>query len=235
METEKFFALLHQDHRFCYPLSEAKADRLLDLLAPEDDAHVLDVASGNGELLLRLMEQYSIQAVALEEDPDLLNEIWNRAAERAPMSELILPEISPQDYDGADAPFAVILCPAALRAYGSLEQALKNLVPLLETPGYLLIGAPYRKTAAAPLPDHAGNVALGEAAGLTPLYILTANDDERDEYEALLWLTAERQTSEQPDDPEIHELRTAVRNRRTRYLQHDRDAQGYGFYLFQNG
>src|SRR5437588_4357178 len=69
MDHLKFTAIAHTDHLFCSPLSEEKADRLIDLLDLHPAAHVLDAGCGKAELLIRVVERYGATGVGVDKSP----------------------------------------------------------------------------------------------------------------------------------------------------------------------
>ena len=62
MDLWKYFAIGHERHLFCNPLSEAKVDELVALLALSDEARVLDIACGKAEFLVRTVKRWSCSA-----------------------------------------------------------------------------------------------------------------------------------------------------------------------------
>ena len=58
MDMWKFFNITHRDHIICNPMSPEKIGQLIALLPLKPGARVLDIATGKGEFLIRLAEQY---------------------------------------------------------------------------------------------------------------------------------------------------------------------------------
>ena len=69
MDLWKYFAIGHEPHLFCNPLSEAKVDELIALLALSDEARVLDIACGKAEFLVRTVKRWSCSAVGVDISP----------------------------------------------------------------------------------------------------------------------------------------------------------------------
>ena len=62
MNIWKYYGVTHADHLVMNPTSEAKTDEFISLLPLKNtpNARVLDIASGKGEQLLRIIEKYRI-------------------------------------------------------------------------------------------------------------------------------------------------------------------------------
>ncbi|MHA2386238.1 MAG: SAM-dependent methyltransferase, partial [Candidatus Thorarchaeota archaeon] len=66
MDTWKYFDITHRHHLLCNPTSKTKFERLCSLLKLQSSAHVLDIACGKGEYLVRLAEIYGISGVGVD-------------------------------------------------------------------------------------------------------------------------------------------------------------------------
>ncbi len=61
MDTWKFYDIAHREHMVCNPTSDDKLARLVGLPRLPAKAHVVDIACGKGEFLIRLAEAYRIR------------------------------------------------------------------------------------------------------------------------------------------------------------------------------
>lgn len=245
MNHTKFSTIAHRDHCFANPLSEAKVDRLLDLLALTPGSRVLDVGCGNAELLLRLIERYQISGIGVEPNTAVVAEAHRRAAARIPPEQLHLHAMPIADFVAEPATFDAALCVGSTHAYGDYRRTLTALSALVRPGGQLLIGEGFWKRSPDPAylalldaqPDemttHAENVARAVAAGLTPLYAAVSSDDDWDHYEGLYCRAMERYLAAHPDDPDAPAFRQHIRRWRDGYLQWGRDTLGFALYLFQ--
>ena len=69
MDTWKFYDITHREHTVCNPTSDEKIGRLVELLRLPRGARVIDIASGKGELLVRLAEAYGVSGVGVDISP----------------------------------------------------------------------------------------------------------------------------------------------------------------------
>ena len=60
MELWRFFDITHREHTYCKPVSVDKVDELIALLRLGHGDRALENATGKGEFVIRLTEQYDI-------------------------------------------------------------------------------------------------------------------------------------------------------------------------------
>ncbi len=250
METWKFYDITHRDHVVCNPTSVDKLDRIVQLLDLPDEARVLDIACGKGELLMRIFERYGgpggerIHATGVEVSPFHVRELRETAARRVPQADLTLLEMNGAEYRPEPSSVDLASCVGASWIYGGHRGTLAFLASAARPGGLVLVGEPFwRKPpsedylAAAPIgasefATHDENVRAGEEHGLEPLLAITSSDDDWDWYEALQWRAAARYATANPDDPDVPELLSRVASARDAYLRWGRDTLGWALYLF---
>ena len=74
MDRWKYFDITHRNHLICNPMTAEKLDELFSLMHLKSGARVLDIASGKGEVLVRLAESYGIRGVGVDLSPFAFNE-----------------------------------------------------------------------------------------------------------------------------------------------------------------
>lgn len=245
MDPSRFSTIAHRDHDFCNPISSEKVDRIIGLLDLSAGQSVLDVGCGKGELLVRIVERHPVRAVGIDLNPHFLGEARAKAASRAPGADLVLLQMDMADYRAERESFDVGICVGSTHAFGSYRKTLKMLPALVRPGGLVLVGEGYWKREPDPgylealgaVPDelasHAGNVAIGEREGLTPLYSVASTEAEWDHYEGLYNCAVERFAYTYPDDPDFDAMRDRIRRWREVYLRWGRETLGFGLYLFR--
>ncbi|MDJ0775946.1 MAG: methyltransferase domain-containing protein, partial [Mastigocoleus sp. MO_167.B18] len=83
MDTWKFYGITHREHVVCNPTSEEKLTRLVELLRLPTNAHVVDIACGKGEFLIRLAEAYDARGVGIDISPFFIADAERRLKARA--------------------------------------------------------------------------------------------------------------------------------------------------------
>lgn len=242
--------LSHSGLPYNNPLSIAKIEAVIDLLGLSDQATILDIGSGRGELLIRLVERYQVKALGLELDASDMQDAREQAARRIPADRLELRECDATLFEPEPDAFDLTICLGACHIAGGFRPTLQRLVSATRPGGKILIGECYWKqeptreylvalsttTLTATRDDyqtHAETVAIGVSLGLIPMYACVANEDEWDHFE---WLQMHEQFAlRQPDDPELPAMIARIHAWRDIYLRWGRDTLGFGLYLFQKG
>lgn len=71
MDRNKFSAIAHKNHSFYNPVNPAKIDKVVELLSLTANDKVIDIGAGKGEILLRIIEKFSSNCIAIEQYSDL--------------------------------------------------------------------------------------------------------------------------------------------------------------------
>jgi ubiquinone/menaquinone biosynthesis C-methylase UbiE len=244
MDTLRFSTIAHREHVFCNPLDPDALDRLLGSLDLEPGARVLDVGCGKGEILVRLMERYGIDAVGVDTNGEFLAELRARAARRVTAGELSLHEIEFAEFACDPGSFDLAMCIGATHACGGYGRTLNALSRATRAGGRILIGDGFwrREPLAAYLDvlgaareeytDHEGNIAAGVSRGLVPIDSITSSEADWDRYEDLYASEIERFAREHPDDPDREAMLKRIRRWRDAYQRWGRSTLGFGLYLF---
>ncbi|MBK6710450.1 MAG: class I SAM-dependent methyltransferase [Chloroflexi bacterium] len=246
MDTWKFFDITHKEHVICNPSSLEKFQRLIDLLRLSPGDNVLELATGKGEFLIRLAEQYQINGVGVDISPYCIRDAQAKLAARAPQGSITFLEMGGADYR-PDEPesFDLTICLGASWIFDGHAGTLQALKQMTKPGGWLVVGEPYFLQEPDPVylemagfsadafGSHYENAAAGQALGLTLLYTLVSNHDEWDTYEGLQWYASETYALEHPDDPDVPELLARVRQQKEEYLRYGRHTLGWAIYVFR--
>ncbi len=142
-----------------------------------------------------------------------------------------------------EARFHAIICMGSTHALGNFDGALHVLMRHLLPGGCMLFGEGFWRREPDPeylallgaqrqdMRDHAGNVAAIEAAGLIPMWAITASEEEWDEYEWKYSSNVEVWAAQHPADPQCALFVDRIRAWRRAYLRWGRDTLGFGTYL----
>ena len=246
MDIWKFFDITHRDHLLCNPLNAAKIDEMIGLLQLPPKAHVLELAAGKGEFLIRLIERYGATAVAVDISPYCIRDFTQKLVQRTPAAEVQLLEMDGANYQPQpDEQFDLAVCLGASWMFDGHTGTLAALKKMVKPGGLLLVGEPFWKQAPDPAyletadfqPDtfgrHVDNVTSGEALGLSLLHSIVSSADDWDRYEGLQWQAAVRYGQEHPDDPDVPDLQQQVAEQKLAYLRWGRETLGWALYLFQ--
>lgn len=247
MNIWKFYGVTHADHLVMNPTSEAKTDEYISLLPLENtpNPRVLDIASGKGEQLLRIIEKHNATGVGIDISPYEVEAATKRAKERGLQDKVEFINGDGAKYDAQPASFDLVQCLGASWVWdghhGTIE-ALKNIV---KPGGLIVLGEPYKlqdpepgyieaePEFAASMVTHAENVKVAQNAGLTLLYSIVSDHNDWDRYEGLRLRAAELFAENNPDDPDATEILEKQRSAHDLYLKHGRDTVGWAIYMFR--
>lgn len=244
LERWKYFAITHENHAVCNPLSLAKIDEMIDRLGLSPGSRVLDIACGKAELLIRLAERVAIQGIGVDWSPYCIRDARETAVQRQVEGRLRFVEQDGQQFDAGPDPYDLSMCIGASWVFGGHPQTVAALRDRTRPGGLVLVGEPYwlqnppegylrsQGITRAAYVSHLENVRAAESAGLRLLYTIVSSADDWDRYEGLQWQAAERYAVSHPDDVDVPELLERVRCYRDAYLSAGRDVLGWSLYLF---
>jgi len=236
--------VLHRYQKIMNPITEQKLDKLVGLLRLERGSNVLDIACGKGELLFKLHEAYGIHGVGVDKSPYCIEACKEAKSKRVPDAD-----ISFHLMDGAEykphRKFDLASCLGGSWVFGDHAGTLKSLAAMTKKGGYILVGEPYWLKEPDPeylkaegikrdtYRSHRENVEVGERLGLRCLYTVDSDHDGWDHYETLHWWAADDYIRDNPNDPDVPDLRAVNERNKELYLRWGRDTFGWCIYLFR--
>ncbi|NQW20060.1 MAG: class I SAM-dependent methyltransferase [Chloroflexi bacterium] len=245
MDIWKFYGVTHRDHIVMNPTSEAKTDQFIALLPLKPNARVLDVASGKGEQLLRIIDKHDATGVGIDISPYEVKAARQRASVRNLESKVEFVEGDGAKYNVEPNSFDLAMCLGATGVWGGYRGAIEALKKTVKPTGLIVLGEPYKLKEpesgyieaepefAPTLVTHAENVQIAQNAGLKLLYSIVSDHHDWDRYEGLRLRAAELYAEENPTDPDAHEILDRQRGEHDTYLKHGRDTLGWAIYMFR--
>lgn len=242
----KFTYLSYRRHRICNPFSLELLERTLAFadLSPGDAA--FDLGCGNAVVSAWLADQHGLKVKAVERFEavaDLARQTAD-AVEGPGEVEVIVSTAAPFLADSGKCRLLVAIGTVNLLPDASEPaEVFAALKASIEPGGYLLWGDPFWKAgpgerlkmvfANERYQTHAGYVAAGEAAGLTPVYAGVSTEADWDDYSWRMNTSVEDWLAENPDDPDAPAFKARIAMMRTLYLEEVRAQMGFGLYLFR--
>lgn len=247
MDPWKYYAIGHEHHAVCNPLSEAKLDEIIDLLALPTDARILDIGCGKGEFLVRSAARWGCQAVGVDLSPHFVSDARARVRSAGLEHCVEVVEGNGSEYPGEPSSFDATACLGASWIWGGLRGTLGALRRWTKPGGLVIAGEPFWRRTPSPeylkalqlsesmFTSHFGNVAIGTELGLRLMHAIVSSHDDWDRYEGYQWYAAEQYGVRVPEDTDLPEIRRRMCEARDSYLRWGRDELGWAVYLFLNG
>jgi len=247
LDKWKYYDIRHRKHLLCNPLNKEKFEKLCKLLSLERGSHVLDVACGKGEFLIRLAELYNISGVGVDLSPYCIRDCLAKRHERTPDSDITFIEMDGAKYKPESSEmFDLAMCIGASWVYGGYRGTLKALKNMTKLGGLILVGEAfwlndpaeeYLKASGNKREDfgtHMGNVKVAEEEGLTCVYTMVSNSDDWDHYETLKWWNVDDYARNNPKDEDVEELLERTRREKDIYLRWERETLGWAIYILRS-
>lgn len=243
--ASRFSGIAHEGILLWNPLHEAETLGIVDSIAIDASAHVLDVGCGQAELLIRLLERTGARGVGIDSWPAAIEGAQARAAGRVDPDRLDLRAEPFRAEDFAGRRFDVALCIGSTHAAGGLRPTLRALQRLLVSGGTALVAEGYWRREPDPrylaflgcerdsYLDRAGNVAAAEQEGFDVVRELVSTCEDFDAYEDRYAANVEAFVARHPDDPDADAFRDRIRAWRGAYLQWGRDTLGFALHVLR--
>jgi len=241
--TNKRSLIAHRNHSFYNPISEQKITNIIRQLRLNTDTKTLDIGCGNGEVLRRIAQQYTIHATGIDIcQTSIQNAIQN--SQQFPNIHFIACDAKEHLQTLPLQTLDLAICLGSSHALGGYKSALQQLQPYMKKNGQIVFAEGYWKQ--KPHPNyleilqaqdddylyHWQNVQLAVDQGLIPLYSYTASEEDFDNYEWTYSRSIEDYVLENPQDPDNESMLKHIRWWRENYLKYGRSTLGFAIYLF---
>ena len=238
----RYTVIAHGARRILGPISDARLDALVERLSVGPGDHALEIGSGKGELLVRLLARWpAATAEGFDRNPWFLADARAAATAAGVASRVSFVETDVPGALIADRAAALTIGIGASGILGDGAATVAGLAAATRPGGTVVFGdglwirEPLLSGLAAfgmsidELPDGPeGLAALGVEAGLEPLDVEVVDEDEWDAYEGAYseaigtWLEAH------PDDPDAPAFAARRAMMDDSYREWRRDAFGFG-------
>jgi SAM-dependent methyltransferase len=234
VEDWLYYEVTHRDHQFCNPIAGERVDQLVDRLELRKGQRVLDIACGHGEFLDRCRRRAEVETLGLDLSPYASRRALDRGLDVRVMDGK---EFRPEQ------PFDVVSCIGASWIWDGYAGTLRALAE--RSRALIVTGEPYwieeppdaYLEAAGFAPDEfptlAGYHAFACSLGLELVWMAGATPAEWDHYEMQQTASLERFAREQPDHPDLAEMRARRHRDDAIYFAWGRRCCGFALWLFR--
>jgi|GEM_PF-1637472 len=243
MDPHKYDTIFHAEHDLFCPLSRARLESVIELLALTPSSRVLDCSAGKGELFVRILERYGCSGIAFESGATFFQTMRSEVLSRldADRVELIEGEFWEAEFENESFDLIINIGPPP---YGDLEMSLGRLWATVKSGGQVLLGLTIWTddepdeafmdvlgVGAESYPTHDKVFALAVTEDFTPIYAATASRADLDHYEGLGLWASEKWLRGHGADPDAVEVRERLHALRDAWVKAGRFELGFGIYL----
>ncbi|MCP4310006.1 MAG: class I SAM-dependent methyltransferase, partial [Bacteroidetes bacterium] len=210
------------------------------------DSHVLDIACGKGEFLIRLVKTYGVRGLGIDISPFYIAEAKRRLEARAPSAGIVFRKMNGADYRPDEShSFDLVSCIGASWVFGGHTGTIDALISMVRPGGWVIVGEPFwlqepseayldaSGDAREAFGSHFSNAQAGEERGLDLVHAIVSSKDDWDKYEGMQWYAMVEYARAHPDDPDLPKVIERVGKAREVYLRWGRDTLGWAIYLFR--
>lgn len=246
MEAGKFTYLSYRWHSVCNPFGFDLLERTLQFAELSPGERAFDLGAGNARVAAWIAARFGLEMTAVERFAPVAALAEATADAFEGPGSLTVARAAARPFLAEAGKAKLISVIGAVNLLGETKEpaeAFRALKAYLEPGGYLLWGDPFWKRDPSPglaaifrnerYQSHAGYVAAGEAAGLTPIYAGVSSDQDWDDYSWRMNASVEAWLAENPDDPDAPAIRAQIGMMRRLYVEEAREAMGFGLYLFR--
>jgi SAM-dependent methyltransferase len=244
MDIWLYYDVIHRLHTYLNPISPSAMEEAAGLLGLAAGSRVLDIASGNGELLIRLAERFGVSGTGVDISPLFIQRAREKKARRVPGAEIDFVLGGGEEFR-PEAPFDVACCVGASWIWNGFGGTLKALAGFVRPGGLILSGEPWWRS--KPPRDYlaveglreeqffdlAGCRTVAEDLGLRTIWMQAATEADWDRYEMLQMASFDDFLRECPDHPDIPEIRAKLMPSKDAWLRHGRSCLGFALWIFR--
>jgi cyclopropane fatty-acyl-phospholipid synthase-like methyltransferase len=244
MDIWLYYDVTHADHTYCNPINSEKVDKLGRVLELTPGTRVLDIACGHAEMLVRWCERYGIQGVGVDLSPYATKRAERRRRERVPGGDVRIVMQDGKEFEAAE-PFDVALCVGASWIWDGYVGTLAALKEYVKPGGLIVSGEPYW---IQDPPDEyleaegitreqfftlEGCRTRALEQGLEVVWMVGSSLDDWDRYEMDQPRALDRFAHENPEHPDLGEIRARRARADEIYLRWGRSHMGFAIWVFR--
>ena len=182
MDRWKFFNVISTEHFGDNPMSERKAEQLIELLKLPEGGRVLDTACGKGQMLVRAAQRWGVSGVGVDLSPYAVARSPEAVAAAGLTERITITEGDGAESEAPPESFEAGICLGASWIWGGHTETVAAMARWTKPGVLVLVGEPFWRRepsagyleatgmSASDFGTHLGNVEAGEAAGLRILH-----------------------------------------------------------------
>jgi SAM-dependent methyltransferase len=222
------------------PTSPEKLIKAGEVMGLSAQSQVIDFGSGFGEMLALWGERFGISAVGIDIRETACERARSKLAERGMADRIEIVAGKGDEYEFKPKSYDVAACVGASFIWGGFAPAVRGLKRAIKPGGKILIGEPYWTTSSVPIEyarqepsvhteDELLQIIRREDLALE--YMLRSSRDEWDRYESENWRGLASWIKENPNHPEVDQVRAHFHEHQDRYILYGKEYMGWALYI----
>jgi SAM-dependent methyltransferase len=212
-----FFDLVNISERYMELVNPSTPEKVLkigEVLGLEEGSRVIDFGCGYGEVLALWAERFGISGMGIEIREHACDRANAKMVKRGLADRIEIICANAAEYPFEQGAFDVAACIGASFIWKGFRPTIQNMRTAIHGGGKLVIGEPYWRVAQVP-PEYASTekfhfehelLNIAHQEGFDFEYMVRANHDDWDNYEAVNWYGLVRWIEENSDHPERQQV-----------------------------
>ena len=239
MHFYDLYTIAERNLELINPTSPEKIVTLGKYLRLNENSRIIDYGCGYAEPLILWAENFGIQGVGIEVREPVCERAVKKLKDRGLDDRIEIVCAKGAEYKFEAHSFDVATCIGASFIWDGYESTVKALKKAVKKDGRIGIGEPYWASSNVP-PEYAKQLSvilseydllrIARAEGYDVEYIVRANLDEWDRYEAENYHGLVQWIEENPDHPEFEEVVAWLHKTQDDYFKYGREYLGWAMY-----
>jgi SAM-dependent methyltransferase len=226
-----FHGVAERHHDIQNPIGADKVRLLGERIGLAPGQRVLDIACGRGGPAIVMASAFGCEIVGVEKSSEFAAAARERVGAAGLEGLIRIHEHDAGDFAIDPEAWDAALCLGASWIWGGLEGTVAALVPGVRRGGHVAVGEVYRRRQPVRPDDEfaslAETVRRFERVGPPVTVLIAASEQDWDAYESLHWASLEGWLAENAGHAEAAEIRAQHERWKWRYLEQEREAQGW--------
>ncbi|MFC1572548.1 SAM-dependent methyltransferase [Candidatus Eisenbacteria bacterium] len=238
-----FFDLVDISERFMETINPSTPEKMLTVgryLRLEQGNSVIDFGCGYAEALVQWAEHFGISGVGIDIRRKACERARTKVADRGLQDRIEIVCGKGAEYDLKGKAYDAAVCIGASFVWRGFRPTLQAMAKTVGPNARIAVGEPYWLSTNVPTEyakklhefhSEARLLEIIREEGFDLEYLVRANHDDWDRYEAGNWYGLVRWLEENPDHPERADVLTHFRQQQDEYLRFGREFLGWAIYI----
>jgi len=239
----QFFDLVNISEHYMEIINPSTHEKILNIgkiLGVCQNSRIIDFGCGYGEVLAVWVKNFGISGVGIDIRKHACDRAQNKMQQQEITERIEIVCENAAEYPFEKQAFDVALCIGASFIWGGYRPTIQAMKEAIHADGKLVIGEPYWLKNNVPA-EYAKQeqavhreyelLQITREEGFDLKYVVRANHDDWDRYEAGNWYGLIRWIEENPDHPERQSVINHLHKSQEEYLKYGREYLGWAMYV----